>query len=62
MTEFKIYFEMFGHKMQTTIQADSESEARIKLQSKIIIHQIVEKKPTYDDLEKDVLEMFPWAK
>lgn len=62
MTEYKIHFEIYGKKMIATIRADSESEARIKLQSKIIINQIVEKKPTYDDLERDVLEMFPWAR
>jgi hypothetical protein len=36
---YKLYFELFGKKMVTTIQADSREEAELKLRSKIKIHK-----------------------
>jgi type II secretory pathway component PulF len=40
MNEYKIYFEIFGKKLKTTIFADSENEAKQKLLNKITWHKI----------------------
>ena len=38
--EYKIKFEFFGKKMQTTIQASSKDEAIEKLKDRIDIHSV----------------------
>lgn len=43
MTEFQIYYELFGKKMQCTIFADDIKDVPFLLYSKIIIHKIEEK-------------------
>lgn len=35
-----IYFEIFGKKMKTTIDANSQKEAKQKVKDKIIFHKI----------------------
>lgn len=47
MKQYTIYFELFGKKMKTTIEAISEAEAKNKLKEKIIFHKIEE----YDALD-----------
>lgn len=42
MTEYKIYFELYGKKMQTVIKADNKEQAKEKIKSKIIFHRIEE--------------------
>lgn len=38
---FKVYFEIYGKKMKTTIQADTEAEAKDIIRNKIIFHKVV---------------------
>ena len=51
MEKFTIYFELFGKKMKTEIQARSESEAKQKLFDKIVFHKI-EKKDSFSEMIK----------
>lgn len=45
--KYKIYFELFGKRMVTTIEADSREEAELKLRAKINIHKT---EPIFPDL------------
>ena len=40
MKTYIIYFEIFGKKMKTIIEADSKSEAKQNVKDKIIFHKI----------------------
>ena len=53
MKQYTIYFELFGKKMKTTIEANSEVEAKNKLKEKIIFHKIDEYDPL--DFLKNIL-------
>lgn len=50
MNEYKVYFEIFGKKMVTTIWADSREKAKEIVRSKIIFHKIDNKDDTLDNL------------
>lgn len=41
MKTYIIYFEIFGKKMKTIIEADSKKEAKQKVKDKIIFHKII---------------------
>lgn len=41
MKNHTVYFEIFGKKMRTNILAESENDAKLKIQNKIIFHKIV---------------------
>ena len=41
MKTYIIYFEIFGKKMKTIIEADSKSEAKQKVKNKIIILSVL---------------------
>lgn len=41
MKEYKVYFEIFGKKMQTTLDAESIEDAKLELFDKIIFHKVV---------------------
>jgi hypothetical protein len=49
MQEHKIYFELFGKKMKTTILARSKDAAIEILKNKIIIHSVLVSNPPSDD-------------
>lgn len=40
MNEYRIYFEIYGKKLKTTIQARNETEARDKVKSKLNILKV----------------------
>ena len=40
MKNFKVYFEVFGKKMKTTINASSKEDAENKVRNKIIFHKV----------------------
>ena len=40
MKKFKVYFEIFGKKMKTSITANSREEAKQLLMKKIIFHKV----------------------
>lgn len=43
MKGFKMFFEIGGKKMQTTVIAENENQAKQKIKDKIIFHKIEEK-------------------
>jgi len=61
-----IYFEIFGKKMKTTVDAINNSEAEKQVRDKIIIHKIIDVKEsntnifgsddTFNDL-KDLMDI-----
>ena len=58
MNEYRIYFEIYGKKMKTTIQARSLSEAKDNLKSKLKILK-VEKLPNFtDQLPQEFKDIF----
>lgn len=40
MNTYRIHFEIFGKKMMTSVEAEDEQQAIIKLRKKIEIHKI----------------------
>ena len=42
MKTYKIYFEVYGHKMKTTVQAKNETEAKELVKNKIKFLKITE--------------------
>ncbi len=50
--EFKIFFEIYGKKLQTTISAKSEDKAKELIRSKIIFHKIIPSEPSQYDFDK----------
>jgi hypothetical protein len=53
MKEFKVYFEIFGKKMVTEVEANSAAEARQKVIDKMIFHKVVmQDGDTLDNLKK----------
>lgn len=53
MKKFKVYFEIYGKKLCTTVSAVSEHDAKNIVSSKIKFHKFVEEKQTLSDLEKE---------
>lgn len=41
MSDFKVYFEIYGKKLMKRISADSEYQAREKIKNDIVFHKIV---------------------
>jgi hypothetical protein len=54
MKTYIIYFEIFGKKMKTIIEADSKSEAKQKVKNKIIFHKIDGEK---DNVKNDIIDL-----
>jgi hypothetical protein len=40
MNEYKVYFEIYGKKMQAKVSAETIEEAREAIYAKLIFHQI----------------------
>lgn len=57
MSTYIIYFEIFGRKLKTFINADNEEQAKYKLYNKIIFHKI-EKQPPVNTIDLDELKSF----
>ena len=58
MKEHKIYFELFGKKMCTTVTANSRDQAKEIIREKIIFHKIEVAKNKDDDFIDDFLKGF----
>ena len=59
--KYKIYFDLFGKKMLTTIEADSIAEAELKLRSKIKIHKVEPKldgSNPFQDMADSISDIF----
>ena len=54
--EYAVYFEVFGKKMKTIINASNEEEAKYILMGKIVFHKVVpvNKNDNHFDTLKDV--------
>lgn len=62
MKTWTVYFELFGKKMKTEVEADSFYAAQLKVKDKIIFHKTVEKpvsqsEQKIDDIFKDIFEI-----
>ena len=55
MKKYVVWFEAFGRKLRTTVEAENEYKAMDAVKNKIIFYNVVEKEP--DELEgiKDIL-------
>lgn len=47
--QYTVYFEIFGKKMKTTVEAKSEEDAKYLVMGKIVWHKVVVEK-TGDDV------------
>ncbi len=47
--KYTVYFEIFGKKMKTTVEAKSEEDAKYLVMGKIVWHKVVAEK-TGDDV------------
>jgi len=54
MKTYIIYFEIFGKKMKTIIEADSKSEAKQIVKNKIIFHKIDSES---NDVKNDIIDL-----
>lgn len=54
MTNYTVFFELFGKKMKTTVLADSPEQAKQKVKDRIIFHKI---KPA-DDTFNNLMDLF----
>jgi hypothetical protein len=54
MKTYIIYFEIFGKKMKTIIEAYSKSEAKQKVKNKIIFHKIDSES---NDVKNDIIDL-----
>jgi len=57
MKKFKIYFELYGKKMCTSLIAESKESAEAIIRTKIKIHKVEESEPTMDDISKEFEDM-----
>lgn len=57
MKSYTVYFELFGRKMKTTVEAESAIKAKELIKSKIIFHD-VEVKP---DMYRKIDDIFGYA-
>jgi hypothetical protein len=54
MKTWTVYFELFGKKMKTDVQADSPYAAQCKVKDKIIFHRTIESQSQTPKNEEDV--------
>lgn len=54
MKTWTVYFELFGKKMKTEVQADSYYAAQCKVKDKIVFHKVIEK-PSSGDPRVDIM-------
>lgn len=50
MKKYVVWFEAFGRKLRTTVEAENEYKAMDAVKNKIIFYKVVEK--DYDELEQ----------
>jgi hypothetical protein len=51
MKKFNVYFEIFGKKLKTEVEASSQEDAKKKIKNKIIFHKV---EKTFDDNKNEV--------
>lgn len=50
-----VYFEIYGKKMKTTVEANSEAQAKAVVKSKLKIHKVVAEGDNFG-LAKDIMD------
>ena len=50
--QYKVFFEVFGKKMQTTVMADNKNEAKRKVLEKVKFHKVAE-----DDFYNEAIDL-----
>ncbi len=58
MKKYEIFFEIYGKKLKTTIEANSEEKAKEIVKNKIRFDKITELKSKDDDIVDQMLNMF----
>lgn len=61
MNTYTIYFEIFGKKMKTTVQAEADYKAKEYVRNRIVFHK-VEKVTNDDTIIDDLLNIFGMKK
>lgn len=57
MKNYIVYFQIFGKKMRTSVNARSKAEAKQKIQAKIIFDKVVERNDESDfDFAKRIFD------
>lgn len=49
MTDYDVYFEFYGKKLKTTVQAESRFQAMEIVRKKIVFIKVAEKEPDLGD-------------
>jgi hypothetical protein len=62
MKKFEIFFEIYGKKLKTTIEANSEEKAKEIVKNKIRFDKITELKSNDDDIVDRMMGMFGMKK
>ena len=55
MSKYKVYFEIFGKKMVTVVEANSMTEAQEAVRNKIIFHKTQIEEP---DIVSELMKIF----
>ena len=56
--QYTVYFEIFGKKMKTTVQAKSEEDAKYLVMGKIIWYKVVPEKIGDDNALEHLKDIF----
>lgn len=59
---YTVYFEIFGKKMKTTVDAKSEEDAKYMVMGKIIWHKVTTENMHESDIVDDLMNMFGMKK
>lgn len=54
MAKYTVYFEIYGKRMKTTVEANNDTDAKAMIKSKIIFHK-VEKQ---EEVKPDAFDIF----
>jgi len=44
--KYIVYFEVFGKKMKTVVEANSDIEAKLKVRDRMVFHKVTEHRET----------------
>ena len=53
MSKYTVYFELYGKKMKTTVEAENEEQAKNKITNKIKFYKVELKEGLNEDLNND---------
>lgn len=56
--KYKVWFEIYGKKMITVINANNETDAKTKIKSKIHFHKIEKIEEPRDNVAEYLMNMF----